>query len=44
MSDFGGEQVQRAELPKSGSDIAAEHDFHAQNGKSPGSHIAEAPV
>ncbi len=44
MWEFGREASPKDRLVKEGRDIAAEHDSHAQNGKSPGFHVAEAHV
>ena len=44
MCVFGREASPKAGLVGEGWDIVAEHDLHAQNGKSPGFHIAEAQV
>jgi hypothetical protein len=44
MCVLGREASPKDRLIKEGRGIAAEHDFHAQNDKSPSFHIAEAHV
>ncbi len=44
MCVFGREASPKDRLVEEGRDIAAEHEIHAQNDKSPGFHIAEAHV
>ena len=42
MCDFGREASPKAGLVEEGWDIAAEHDFHAQNAESAGSYVTGA--